>query len=165
MAQKLRVLIVEDTEQDAALLVRELKRGGFDLIYKRVENAEQMTAAIEAQEWDIVVSDYSLPRFSAPAALKLVKETGLDLPFIVVSGTISEDVAVEVMRAGARDFMAKGQFSRLLPAIAREMREAASRTDGSVSRTAWMRSAQAAARGAVIRTYMAIMIASRICMM
>jgi signal transduction histidine kinase len=129
MAQKLRVLIVEDTEQDAALLVRELKRGGFDLTYKRVENAEQMTAAIEAQEWDIVVSDYSLPRFSAPAALKLVKETGLDLPFIVVSGTISEDVAVEVMRAGARDFMAKGQFSRLLPAIAREMREAALRAE------------------------------------
>jgi signal transduction histidine kinase len=129
MAQPLRVLIVEDNERDAALLVRELQRGGYDLTYERVDTPEAMAAAIDKQSWDLVVSDYSMPRFSAQAALDLVKKGAMDLPFIIVSGTVGEEVAVEAMRAGARDFMAKGKFTRLLPAIARELHEAAGRAE------------------------------------
>jgi signal transduction histidine kinase len=129
MGRELRVLIVEDDERDAALLLRELKRDGYDLTYERVETPEAMSAAIENQAWDLVISDYSMPRFSGPAALELVGKTGLDLPFIIVSGTVSEKIAVETMRAGARDFMRKGEFTRLLPAIDRELREVAIRAD------------------------------------
>jgi DNA-binding NtrC family response regulator len=124
MAQILRVLIVEDNGRDAALLVRELKRGGYDLTYERVETLEAMQTALYRQTWDLVVSDYSMPLFSAPAALHAVRSSELDLPFIIVSGTICEETAVEAMRAGANDFMQKGQLTRLLPAVARELREA-----------------------------------------
>src|ERR1700759_3215250 len=103
MTQTLRVLIVEDNERDAALLLRELRRGGYDLTYERVETPEAMTAAPAAPAWDLVVSDYSMPRFGAPAALELVRQAGLDVPFIIVSGTVGEEVAVESMRAGACD--------------------------------------------------------------
>ncbi|MDI1327185.1 MAG: response regulator [Brevundimonas sp.] len=132
MGQQLRVLIVEDNDRDAALLLRELKRGGYDLSFERVDTPEAMGAALANQSWDMVISDYSMPRFSAPAALDLVREARLDLPFIIVSGTVGEDVAVESMRAGACDFMPKGQFIRLLPAIERELREAALRADHRV---------------------------------
>ena len=132
MGQKLRVLIVEDNERDAALLLRELKRGGYDPSFERVDTPEAMGAAITSQSWDLVISDYSMPCFSAPAALDLVRKARLDLPFIIVSGTVGEEVAVESMRAGACDFMPKGQFIRLLPAIERELREAALRADHRV---------------------------------
>jgi DNA-binding NtrC family response regulator len=94
MSQPIRVLIVEDSENDALLLVRELRRGGFDLKFKRVETAEAMAAALAQKTWDLVISDYSMPHFSGTAALELLKQCGLDLPFIIVSGTIGEDVAV-----------------------------------------------------------------------
>src|SRR6185312_3771537 len=129
MGKPLRVLIVEDVEEDAALLLYELKRGDFDVTFERVETPEAMVAALAQQPWDIVISDYSLPRFSAIMALALVKELQNDIPFIVVSGTVSEDTAVEAMRAGAHDFMAKGQFARLIPAIDRELRDAALRVE------------------------------------
>ena len=129
MAQKLRVLIVEDNERDAALLVRELQRGGYELVYTRVETAEAMSAALTNQVWDLVVSDFAMPRFSAQGALAVVRELQMDLPFILVSGTVGEEVAVEAMRAGAHDFMPKGHFTRLLPAIERELREAAGRAE------------------------------------
>jgi signal transduction histidine kinase len=129
MGQVLRVLIVEDNEHDAALLRRELRRGGYDLTYERVETPEAMAAAINERSWDLVISDYSMPRFGAPGALDLVRNAGLDLPFIIVSGTVGEDVAVESMRAGACDFMPKGEFTRLLPAIERELREAEMRAN------------------------------------
>jgi signal transduction histidine kinase len=132
MGRKLRVLIVEDNERDAALLVRELQRGGYDLAFTRVDTQDAMNAAIETQSWDLVVSDYSMPCFSAQAALALVKERALDLPFIIVSGTVGEEVAVEAMRAGAHDFMSKGKFTRLLPAIRRELQEAAGRAERRV---------------------------------
>jgi signal transduction histidine kinase len=132
MGRNLRALIVEDDERDAALLVRELKRGGYDLTFERVETPEGMAAAMDGKAWDIVVSDYSMPRFSAPAALDLVRESGIDLPFIIVSGTVNEEVAVNAMRAGACDFMRKGEFTRLLPAIDRELREAARRREHRV---------------------------------
>jgi signal transduction histidine kinase len=124
MARRLRVLMVEDNELDAQLLVRELRRGGYDPVVERVETAGAMKAALEEQSWDIVLSDYSMPAFSAPAALSVLKESRLDVPFIIVSGTIGEDTAVESMRSGAQDFMIKGQVARLLPAIEREVHEA-----------------------------------------
>ena len=127
MPEKLRVLIVEDSEDDARLLERELRRAGFDLLSKRVETEETMRSALEAQPWDLVISDYTLPGFSAPAALSTLQASGLDLPFIIVSGTVGEDVAVEGMRAGAHDFFLKGKLTRLAPAVERELEQAAQR--------------------------------------
>jgi signal transduction histidine kinase len=127
MPKKLQVLIVEDDERDAALLIRELRRGGYEPIVQRVDTREDLRTALEKNSWDIVLSDYSMPRFSAPEALAVVRENGHELPFIIVSGTIGEEVAVEAMRAGAHDFMAKGTLARLLPAIEREMRDAGAR--------------------------------------
>lgn len=123
----LRVLIVEDTEDDALLLVRSLRQAGYSLVYEQVDTSEAMTSALAEREWDIVVSDYSMPHFSALAALDVLKQSGLDIPFIVLSGNIGEETAVESMRAGAHDYVMKGHTARLLPAIDRELREAASR--------------------------------------
>ena len=131
MGKPLRVLFVEDMEEDALLVLRELKRGGFDVTFDRVDTPEAMCAALGRQPWDIVISDYSMPRFSAPLALALVKERKLDLPFIIVSGTVGEETAVEAIRAGAHDFMVKGKFARLIPAIERELRDASLRVERS----------------------------------
>jgi signal transduction histidine kinase len=125
----LRALIVEDSEQDARLLVHELRRGGYDLTFERVDTPEAMNGALEGQSWDIVLSDCKMPRFSAQAALSIVKDRALDLPFIIVSGMIGEEAAVTSLRAGAHDFIVKGALARLLPAIDRELREAAMRAD------------------------------------
>jgi PAS domain S-box-containing protein len=127
MSIPLRVLIVEDSEDDAALIVRELSRGGYEPAFERVETPEAMSAALEAQTWDVVISDYKMPHFSGVAALQLLQEKGIDLPFILVSGTIGEDVAVETLKAGAHDFILKGNWGRLVPAIIRELRDAEAR--------------------------------------
>jgi signal transduction histidine kinase len=132
MGQKLRVLIVEDNERDAALLVRELQRGGYDLTFERVDTPDAMNAALDKQSWDLVMSDYSMPGFSAQAALAVIKERAPDLPFIIISGAVGEEVAVDAMRAGAHDFMPKGRLTRLLPAIKRELKEAAGRAERKV---------------------------------
>jgi PAS domain S-box-containing protein len=124
----LRVLIAEDSEADALLLVRELKRGGYEPTCERVDTASAMKAALERQAWDLVIGDYNMPAFSSTAALALLRERGLDVPFICVSGTISEEQAVATMKAGASDYFAKGQLARLVPAIARELREAKGRS-------------------------------------
>jgi signal transduction histidine kinase len=129
VSKPLRALIVEDSEQDAALLVRELRRGGYDLSFERVETPDTMQAALDKNSWDVVLSDYSMPRFSAPAALALVRGLDIDLPFIIISGTIGEETAVTSLRAGAHDFLVKGSLARLLPAIEREMGEAALRRE------------------------------------
>ena len=129
MGTPLRVLIVEDSEDDAELLLRELRRGGYDLTSKRVDTAEGMAAALENETWDIVLADYVMPRFSGLAALMLVKERELDLPFIIVSGAIGEDIAVEAMKAGAHDYVTKGRLARLIPAIGRELHEAVVRRE------------------------------------
>ncbi len=134
MTKPLKVLIVEDNEHDAILLLRELRRGGYELDTERVDTPEAMHAALERRPWDVVLSDYAMPRFSAPAALALVKERGIDVPFIIVSGTVGEETAVAAMRAGAHDFMPKGAFARLLPAIERELREAAGRAEHKAMR-------------------------------
>ena len=125
----LRALVVEDVETDAELLVRELWRGGFTVEHQRVETAAAMAAALAERTWDLVVSDYSMPTFGALDALAVLKQSGLDLPFIIVSGTIGEEVAVAALQAGAHDFVSKGKLARLLPAIERELREVAARRE------------------------------------
>src|SRR6266849_6654731 len=127
MNRTLRVLNVEDSEQDMALLARHLKRAGYDLVLNRVDTAEAMKAALETREWDVILCDYSMPQFNALGALKLLKEMGLDIPFIIVSGTIGEEVAVEAMRAGAHDYLMKDNLLRLVPTIERELHEAEGR--------------------------------------
>jgi len=127
MGIPLRVLIVEDSDDDAALALRELERGGFEPSSTRVDTAEGLAASLESNAWDIVISDHTMPHFSAPEALAAVKEHDPDLPFIIVSGSIGEEAAVEVMRAGADDYVLKGSLVRLPIAVARELREAASR--------------------------------------
>jgi two-component system cell cycle sensor histidine kinase/response regulator CckA len=129
MSIPLRVLLIEDSEDDAALLMRTLRSGGYDLTCERVETAAAMRAALDQRPWDLVISDYSMPQFSGPAALQLLQEAGIDLPFIVVSGTIGEETAVSAMKAGAHDFMMKGNLARLIPAVARELGEAAGRRE------------------------------------
>ena len=123
----LRVLLVEDTEDDALLVLHELERGGYAVTAERVETAAAMRAALERTTWDLVISDYSLPELTAPEALDVLKATGLDLPFIIVSGTLDEEAAVDALRRGAHDFLSKRRRARLLPAVARELREAESR--------------------------------------
>jgi two-component system cell cycle sensor histidine kinase/response regulator CckA len=123
----LRVLMVEDSEDDAELILRELRRGGFDVTHRRVETADAMREALAGKPWDIVLSDFSMPEFSAPGALAVRRASGLDIPLIIVSGTIGEDIAVRSLHAGAQDFILKGKLSRLLPAIERELREHRSR--------------------------------------
>lgn len=124
----LRVLLVEDSADDALLLLRELRRGGYEVLHERVDTAEGMRAALEKRDWDVVISDHAMPTFSAPAALELLRENGWqDLPFIIVSGHIGEDAAVKAMKAGAHDFVAKDSLARLVPAIERELRDAEER--------------------------------------
>ncbi len=127
MNQALRVLLVEDSETDAELMLRVLRRGGYETDFERVETAEAMAAALERRTWDIIICDYVIPGFGGLQALELFKSRGLDLPFIVVSGHIGEDIAVEAMKAGAHDYIMKDNMARLLPAVEREMREAAIR--------------------------------------
>jgi PAS domain S-box-containing protein len=123
----LRVLLVEDSENDALLLLRELKRGGYEPDYERVETPEAMEKALAASSWDLVVSDYRLPRFGAPEALELFRESGLAAPFVVVSGKVGEEAAVEVMKAGADDFLTKDNLARLRATVERGLAEAEER--------------------------------------
>ncbi len=123
----LHVLLVEDNDDDALLLDYELRRTEYNVTLERVQNAPEFNAALVSKTWDVILSDYSLPSFNAPAALKLVQELKLDIPFIIVSGTVGEDTAVAAMKAGAHDFFAKDKLKLLMPAIEREMREAEER--------------------------------------
>src|SRR5712692_2090010 len=129
MDTNLRVLIVEDSEDDAALLVRELKQGGFDVTHRRVASAGAMRAALDSERWDLVISDYSMPDFSGSEAMNIVRERGLEVPFIFVSGTIGEDTAVAALKSGAQDYVLKGNLKRLIPATRRELREAEERRE------------------------------------
>jgi two-component system, cell cycle sensor histidine kinase and response regulator CckA len=123
----LHILIVEDSEDDLLLLLRELRRGGYNPDYVRVETAAEMQAALDRQHWDIVIADYTLPRFSAPEALELLQQKQQDIPFIIVSGTIGEEAAVAAMRSGAHDYLLKDNLTRLVPAVERELRESQER--------------------------------------
>ncbi len=123
----LSVLVVEDSEFDAELTVRELKRAGFEFFHERVEDAPSMRHALGAREWDLILSDENMPSFDATRALEELHTTGKDIPLIVVSGTIGEEAAVRLMKAGAQDFILKDRIARLGPAIRRELREAEGR--------------------------------------
>ncbi|MEE9515229.1 MAG: PAS domain-containing protein, partial [Candidatus Brocadiales bacterium] len=127
MGKPLRVLIVEDSEDDTELLLRELRRGGYDVAFERVDTSEAMTAALDGQSWDIAIVDYNLPQFSGLDALALFQEKCLDLPFIIVSGTVGEDTAVEAVKAGATDYVMKDRLVRFVPAVERSLREAEER--------------------------------------
>ena len=117
------VLIVEDAESDAQLVVRLLNKAGYEIASTRVETAGQMRAALEKQAWDIVISDYNLPQFDGHTALTILRETDLDIPFIVVSGVMGEETAVDMMKAGAHDYVMKGNLLRLIPAVERELEQ------------------------------------------
>jgi PAS domain S-box-containing protein len=124
MSITLRVLIVEDSEDDAALLVRELQRTGYKPVFKRVETSKAMSAELKQQKWDIIICDYVMPKFSALEALNIMKKNKLDLPFIIISGKIGEETAVKAMKAGVHDYFMKDNLTRLGPAIQRELKEA-----------------------------------------
>src|SRR5690606_32812016 len=124
MSDALNVLIIEDSDDDVELLILELRASNYKLNIERVQTAPEFKKALDTREWDVIVSDYSLPGFGAPKALQMLKESGQDIPLIIVSGTIGEDAAVQAMRAGAADFFAKNNVVRLIPAIERELREA-----------------------------------------
>ncbi|MFB3855341.1 MAG: sensor histidine kinase, partial [Vicinamibacterales bacterium] len=124
MNRTLRVLQVEDSESDAALIVRELERAGYRVESERVETAADMRSALQRRPWDVVIADHHLPGLDAPGALDVLAEAGLDIPFIVVSGAIDEETAVMMMKAGAHDYINKGSLARLAPAVERETREA-----------------------------------------
>lgn len=124
MNKTLRVLIVEDSEDDALLIVRQLRRGGYLPEFKRVDGDNELRESLARKSWDVVISDYSMPQFSAVGVLNALGEMGLDLPCIIVSGTIGEETAVTMMKAGANDYIMKDNLKRLIPAIERELREA-----------------------------------------
>ncbi|HEX4602218.1 MAG TPA: response regulator [Gemmatimonadales bacterium] len=136
MSVPLRLLLVEDSENDALLVERELARAGFSPVVERVETAGAMQAALDRQPWDVVIGDYSMPHFGGAAALALLRERELDVPFIIVSGTIGEERAVAAMKAGASDYVPKDQLKRLVPVIERELREAAGRRERVRAETA-----------------------------
>jgi diguanylate cyclase (GGDEF)-like protein/PAS domain S-box-containing protein len=117
MDRPFRVLIIEDSEDDALLLLRELRQGGFDLISERVDTPEAMNAALDRQTWDLILADHAMPQFSATAALELLHKKGLDLPFIIVSGNIAEEVVASALKAGAHNCIGKGNLSRLVPIV------------------------------------------------
>jgi signal transduction histidine kinase len=127
MSALLRLLHVEDNPSDADLCVRLLIKGGYALQHHRVETKEDLSAALTRQPWDVIISDYRLPRFSAPEALAMLQQSGLDIPFIVVSGTIGEDVAVSMMKAGVQDYLMKANLLRLSSAVARVLSDVQNR--------------------------------------
>ncbi len=129
LGKTLRVLSVDDWEDETLLVVRALSRAGYTPIYERVDTREAMEAALDRQAWDVVICDHAMPCFSSFGALDLLKEKGLDLPFIVLSARIGEDMAVQLMKAGAHDYVMKDNQLRLVPVIERELREAEVRSE------------------------------------
>ena len=129
MPIRLRVLFVEDSEDDVLLIVRELRRAGYDISFRKVDTPEEMRNALSKEEWDIILSDYVMPHFTTAEALSILKETGLDIPFIIVSGAIGEQAAVELMKAGAHDFVMKDSLAKLGPVAQRELRDADTRRE------------------------------------
>lgn len=129
MTRAIDLLLAEDSEDDARLVIRVLRRGGFEVRHQRVESAAAMTAALQKQAWDAVISDYNMPGFSGMAALKILRSAGLDIPFILISGTVGEEIAVAAMKAGADDYVLKMNLSRLAPVLERELKEVAIRAE------------------------------------
>ena len=129
MSEVLRVLQIEDSAPDATLIVHTLEKAGYSVRAERVEDARGLRAALRNQPWDVVLSDHRLPRLDAPAALFILHEIGLDIPFLVVSGAIGEDLAVAMMKSGAHDYITKDNLARLAPAVSRGINDARTRAD------------------------------------
>jgi diguanylate cyclase (GGDEF)-like protein/PAS domain S-box-containing protein len=127
MKKQVKVLIIEDSEDDATLAIRVLQRGGFEPTYRRVQTAVELHAALAGEHWDVVISDFNLPGFTGMDALRIFRATGLDIPFILISGTVGEEVAVDAMKAGANDYIVKLNLPRLASVLERELHEAANR--------------------------------------
>ncbi len=157
MAIPLAVLIVEDSDSDAKLIIRLLDKAGYKVAYQQVETAGQLRAALEKQAWDIVISDYHLPQFDGSAALRLLQEMGLDIPFIAVSGTIGEETAVTMMKAGAHDYLMKDNLTRLAPAVERELAQAEERRERKQAEQA-LRESESVFRGFLEQSVDAIML-------
>ena len=128
MKKLLRVLIIEDSTDDILLILHQVKKGGYNIEYDCVDSAADMKSALE-KTWDIVLSDYHMPNFNGLEAFRLLQESGSDIPFILISGTIGEDIAVEAMRSGVNDYIMKNNMFRLVPAIEREIRESGNRAE------------------------------------
>jgi len=124
MSIPLRLLIVEVSEEDTELIVLELKSGGFEVTHERVTNAHAMALALDQESWDLIISDYAMPQFNSLDTLKLVQDKGLDLPFIIVSGEMGDELAVEALKAGVHDYIPKDNLTHLVPAVERELNEA-----------------------------------------
>ena len=129
MSQPVTLLVVEDSPDDAKLTIRALKNGGFDPTYRLVQQAAELEEALKSEHWDAVISDYMMPAFTGIDALKMCRSLGFDMPFILVSGTIGEQTAVDAMKAGASDYVMKNNLARLAPALERELREAQARSE------------------------------------
>ena len=127
MANVLDMIMVEDSEDDAHFIQEELEKAGYEVNAVRVDTASGLQAVLMQRNWHVILCDHSMPGFSAPAALRTLHESGLDIPFIIVSGMIGDELAVSLMRAGAHDFVMKDRLGRLVPAIEREMGEAYTR--------------------------------------
>src|SRR5262245_37376806 len=127
MGIPLQLLVIEDSTDDTDLLVRKIKGGGYDVHHERVETEATLRVALEGRKWDLVLSDYNMPRLNALRALAIVRERESDLPFLIVSGAIGEETAVEALKAGASDYLMKDKLGRLVFTISRELREAANR--------------------------------------
>jgi PAS domain S-box-containing protein len=134
MPKTLRILIIEDVESDAGLVLRQLDKSGYALEWRRVDEAGEMLSALQEAKWDAVIADYRLPCFDAQGALEMLRDSGLDLPFIVVSGTIGEETAAALMKAGAHDYVMKGNLARLTPVLERELKEAEVRRQSRIDR-------------------------------
>lgn len=124
MVHELSALIVEDSENDTFMVIRELERDSYKVHWERVETEATMKTALWKRNWDVILCDYRMPDFNAIRALEIAKESGLDIPFIIISGAIGEDLAVEAMKLGAHDYLMKGKMARLVSAVEREIREA-----------------------------------------
>jgi len=134
MSKTLRLLQIEDSENDADMILRLLMQSGFEVFSHRVEDAEGLRHALEDPNWDVIIADYHLPGFDAPGALRILQECGHDIPCIVVSGKMGEDTAVEMMKSGAHDYLTKNNLTRLAPAVERELAEAAARRESKQAR-------------------------------
>ncbi len=132
MSESLKVLIIEDSALDAKVLVGLVKAGGYEVTSERVETSKEFTTALDNEKWDVILADYNLPEFNGAEGLKLLQESGQDIPFIVISGGIGEDLAVQIMKSGAHDYLMKGNLARLVPAVERAGRVAEA---GCVSHT------------------------------
>src|SRR5215470_6560356 len=129
MPTPLRVLVVEDSADDAELVIRELRRGGYEPEWRRVDTEPALVAALGEQHWDVITCDYVMPQLSAPTALRCIRESGLEVPVIIVSGQVDEAVAVTAMKSGAHDYVHKRRMARLVPAIARELADVEARRE------------------------------------